>query len=436
MQEGFRKFVEHTTIHGVKDILHAKTFFWKLVWLILFLISACCMFFFIFETSLDSRGEPTMTKMSWLKQDFYETPPISFCPTIWINETKARSLGLTAKELNYLQPEQSLQAAINLNAVEFEVYSEQIFRAMFLTETVSISTLYRSLALNPKAVISCKVCTNVSKLYQMYQICYKIDYGPLPSQSLNSNGTTYVTYKNVYRSLVEFSGRLIIGEGVFSQAIVNGINSRPGHMNIIQVSSKQIIQLSKRNEPCSETESADNIASLDIARMNCYSQKVTEAIFCRYCFGFEKTKNVRSENYTEWYKNGTITTTCEKCSLENEDEFENKCLIPDFVPPCKRWVFEYTFNTEAMSKAGESRTDFVITFAPIYGVEVLEEVLKYTWDSFLSNIGGQLGLWLGASFLSCFQAIYYMCIEPCMNGKCNIANSMKQFVSKHKLTLT
>lgn len=60
------------------------------------------------------------------------------------------------------------------------------------------------------------------------------------------------------------------------------------------------------------------------------------------------------------------------------------------------------------------------------GILWYEEVPTYTVDTFISNIGGQLGLWLGASVISVVQIVYYCCLSAWRRRPALIASAKKQ----------
>lgn len=58
----------------------------------------------------------------------------------------------------------------------------------------------------------------------------------------------------------------------------------------------------------------------------------------------------------------------------------------------------------------QDEADITISFSyqVRYGEVVIMEVTTYTWDRFLSNVGGQLGLWVGASVVSIVQLVHFV----------------------------
>ncbi len=57
-------------------------------------------------------------------------------------------------------------------------------------------------------------------------------------------------------------------------------------------------------------------------------------------------------------------------------------------------------------------------------VMVYEEVETFQWEVLVANIGNQLSLWLGISFLSLFQAVHY-----CLKGILKFKAQQTQVVS-------
>lgn len=101
-----------------------------------------------------------------------------------------------------------------------------------------------------------------------------------------------------------------------------------------------------------------------------------------------------------------MVTKNAKCEEDEVISRSRKCLST-CIPVCEQWMYKHStiifenFNSSIYLRLLYNPSDGILTY---------EEVPTYNFDTFISNIGGQLGLWLGASVVSVFQIIYYMCL--------------------------
>lgn len=95
--------------------------------------------------------------------------------------------------------------------------------------------------------------------------------------------------------------------------------------------------------------------------------------------------------------------TCDQDEIISRSK---KCLST-CIPVCEQWMFKHStliFDNHNLS------IYIRLLYNPSDGILTYEEVPTYNFDTFISNIGGQLGLWLGASVVSIFQIFYYACV--------------------------
>lgn len=89
----------------------------------------------------------------------------------------------------------------------------------------------------------------------------------------------------------------------------------------------------------------------------------------------------------------------------------NLCMLG-----CERRNFDVTASSSSVYSSTTQfstkvRTNIRIIY-PIDGdVLMMTEVDSQTWDSFVGNVGGLLGIWTGASILSFLQIFYLLCCE-------------------------
>ena len=105
---------------------------------------------------------------------------------------------------------------------------------------------------------------------------------------------------------------------------------------------------------------------------------------------------------------------------------ENKKLLEECLKNCSIYCETWTFESSKTVITTEKLTPNTVRLIQFAGctIEFLEINIKYpdfgqilvviemdsqTWEFFVSNVGGLLGIWTGASVLSFIQLIYLCC---------------------------
>lgn len=98
----------------------------------------------------------------------------------------------------------------------------------------------------------------------------------------------------------------------------------------------------------------------------------------------------------------------------------NKCM-----ETCEVWNYEYsmtvtTFVSVIRSSVFKNQTDISIIYPDEDDVLITIEVDSRTWEDFVANVGGLLGVWTGASIVSFLQMFYLCC---CTESECNCCST-------------
>lgn len=102
-----------------------------------------------------------------------------------------------------------------------------------------------------------------------------------------------------------------------------------------------------------------------------------------------------------------------QCLEENKEELSEcykKCLSP-----CLNTIYQFTVNRD------KAENDTIVIITPTFGetgIFTFEEMSSYSFQSAISNIGGQLGLWLGMGIITIVQIILF-CWEKVLDHKFN-----------------
>lgn len=124
-------------------------------------------------------------------------------------------------------------------------------------------------------------------------------------------------------------------------------------------------------------------------------------------------------NRTKVYVPGTAPLIAAKLDQPYSASY-NACFVEYCTVPCTEWKFASTVSDLPLPE------EFInVGFPTLHYVEyplandilVMTEVRTQSWETIIGNIGGIIGLWLGASVLSLLQLFYLCCFSNC-DGCC------------------
>lgn len=114
--------------------------------------------------------------------------------------------------------------------------------------------------------------------------------------------------------------------------------------------------------------------------------------------------------------------------IELEREYD--ACVENCFPMCEIWKYEFTSSFQILASSVRAysytnQTDINIIYPNEIDVLIVIEENAQTWEDFVGNVGGLLGVWTGASILSFLQLIYLCCCSDC---SCDRVNRVIQLV--------
>lgn len=101
------------------------------------------------------------------------------------------------------------------------------------------------------------------------------------------------------------------------------------------------------------------------------------------------------------------------CSPDKKGFNLSDCLN-QCVTGCELWNYEMSIAVATMPRFSQkisfkNLTDIIIKYPTVGDVLIMTEIDPQTWENFVGNVGGLLGIWTGASILSFIQMFYLCC---------------------------
>jgi hypothetical protein len=203
-----------------------------------------------------------------------------------------------------------------------------------------------------------------------------------------------------------------IDPGYYGGVSAGGINVPSGLFSEIKVNRMFSYKLPSPYNNCLKDVKSLNAFNSDLYRFiiqnTSYSYRQEDCF--NYCFGREVTKNKTNESSTESIVHYETLSDLDLDS-ENVDSLINKCKL-ECPLECDSIKYDLAFSSTKFSN------DFIrslnISLTDIVYVNVYYECLAYTeinelvktdvWD-LIANIGGNLGLFIGFTFLNLVELI-------------------------------
>lgn len=423
----FKEFADDTTIHGIKDVATARNPFLTAIWAFLILGSTGAMIYEVYQTIFGFLDRPKATQIKQLFQDSYPFPPMVFCPQSWINASRVRQLGMTKDDVAYalsFMPMLRVQHRMNLTEdVEqrhASLMAQNGFRHLF--------DLYLAISVDSRDIIYCSTCKvwPAKKKMTEYGVCYQLILKDARRYNLDDfifmPYFQYDPYEDKDAASVPPYSSYNSGEKLYI-----GINENDffdGDIERMKQNTSYVIKIapSKQKRLSGATCLTNEAFRLkNISQENCYCD-CEQRVYGPACWGFVHLGYFLGTDHVYDHDNNTVPlwsslihgsldlnvwADCQERERPRYDKCAARCM-----PRCEEWLYETTVLTvngrRLMTHTEEAALTLVFSYQVKSGTVVVEEKATYTWHTFLSNIGGQMGLWLGISILSLCQLVFFI----------------------------
>ena len=396
--EAMKDFAENVTAHGIFRILSAKRLAVKCFWLILFLASSAYLIYQVVEIAKSFRNYHVITKTETTFEAKLQFPSVTLCPTDANNRNYTRENA---------RNETKMKEIINMTD-----------KGRTLIWSYSFAQIGYSYPTHFKAV-----------LIPGIGLCYT--FNPDGSLFQNRAGSLYglEAWLYVIDSDEDQLEDLINGKGVFisvhhpdefSFPNLGGIGLAPGFSNIITLKRKTLNR-QKAPYPSNCTDGSNNRQifpgryTLPTCQVSC--TELEALIKCGSTYGHTIPLYLLEEQKKLLSSNLSLASNClfEPSVLSYLLEAKCDCQIP-----CKEDKYEKTLSfirwpsSHEMNKIHQQAPSNVniseailnknlLKISVFYGEmthEIINEAPEWNFTSLLSDIGGTMGIWLGASVFS------------------------------------
>ncbi|XP_069134555.1 degenerin-like protein asic-2 [Argopecten irradians] len=439
MFQPVKSFMEYTSIHGLGRIATVKHIIHKLVWTALFMTSIGMCIYQVTRLGQQFTSNPISTTIS-LKSAPQAFPAVIICN---INPASfSKIVGI--KEFNHILSEASDHSMIPLEkfknasgmtaslptfnhtpSFNLNQYSHPLGMAkkLFEARLANLSTANLT-ALNgafEDFIVDCKYdgrnCS--AKDFKVVRdgghgICYKKNEDDFLTENAGKDAglemIISVSQAEYIPYVAESAGiRIIIQDDATEVFTGNGFSLPTGFETDISVSVTETNRVAGPENRCEKD-------SLWQRRLACMRN-------CSIAHASRKCNCAPHHEYSYDIQNTCVTVAelnCLKTETEAmmRSEICNECKFPCFEKTYKtfvsmtRWPSNYYREVLATdynwgSQVDKIRADYmrVRVFFSSLTKEIIDEELSYTSENFVSDIGGQLGLWAGLSVLSVAEVL-------------------------------
>lgn len=351
----------------------------------------------------------------------YEYPNFAICPNEWVDEKKIQKHKLSWNAIFYAL---SFVRAIDYHSarsknISLEKGKRDYIKFIKGNNLSNLFDFYFFIAKDGEEIFthcngsSTVDCRSSSKMvYMMEQICYMPE---LIVISCNLQTARFPTLLHVYNqtgtnhtflSTMKKSHELIINPQyrvfkLFEDTIPLFEGTKIG----IKVSAKKFVLVNKKYKyPCVEDETYSQMLCHHrcmeeegtLKYINC--SRITYFIERDYLFDTKQPCNMSYLiNEERYYLNNTFSEMTQMCA--------NRC-----IPCCTKLIYRVSTSLKSLpfqSESGESIVEILYDVCES-GMEVVEEYFGYPTETLIANIGGVLGLWIGASAITFVQLTMFV----------------------------
>lgn len=425
----FKTFCDMTSFHGFKDFVDAKHNILKSFWVILIAVSLAMTCFEINRLRLSYYENPVATQITFKSMPEYQFPHLALCPVDWANDSKIEQLPLSNNALLYAASF-IYNVSIKMNKTTIKVARDE-FITYLNSMNYTVINFYKSLMVHPPNILEIQI-NQVPGLDLSYdfnsqygglgKFCFVTSFPPLNYGPLLYFPFSFVLlHKNTakknasFNPFVDYSSTSILFSSQYKNVRYNYEKLVDLKENIaykVSVRASYAVRISTDKYRCKSVTKENKLYNRRICQSQCVLEKLFEQNCCS-CFNFGLSDNVTYSKPDTYplctFLDKSMSDYMHSHSTDCAQRLAEHCAKNECLPFCEQWRYEYAVFQETIQR-NNSPTEIHFVFNPVDGILHSEEVSIYEWSTFVSNIGGHLGLWMGGSVLSIAQLIYYIAV--------------------------
>ncbi|XP_060081119.1 degenerin mec-4-like [Ylistrum balloti] len=441
MFQPLKLYMEYTTVHGLGRVATVQHIIHKLIWIVLFLTSLGMCIYQVTRLGQQFMSNPISTTIS-LKYEPQGFPLVSICN---LNPASfSKIVGI--REFHHILAEASEHSAIPMekfknasgmtqplpdfthtSTFRLNDYDHPIGMAkkLFHARLANLS-LENLTALNEDFehfIVDCKYqgakCRRDDFIITRdrgYSMCYQKKIDRFLTENAGPDAGLEVMVSVKHSEYIPFVSestgvRVIIQDDATDVLSENGFNLPTGFEIDIAVSVSETKRVPGPDLRCEEK----SFWQRKLACMkNCSITHATRRCECAPYFGYsdeiERTCMTATEmsclktEIEEWMR----SDTCAACKVPCfEKSYTSSVSMARWPSDAYAEVLAVDNNWAHGSDIGKIRADHMLlrVYFSSLQKEVIDEELSYTSENFVSDIGGQLGLWAGLSVLSLAEVV-------------------------------
>lgn len=439
LSKRFVKYIESTTAHGVVHIFIGKSRIRKFLWLLIILASAGACLFNCIDRIRFLASRPTATTISLQREQEIDFPAVTICNLNMLKRDYLTENGLSSlvQEILLLEPEDEGFVGICTDYFQSNpdlpnvTYMEMLFQGKHDLESFIIGCDYFGR--------ECSITLeNFVPTLTRLGICYMFNGGfdGHPVRKAKGTGARLGLRLIVNVSQDQYHASPNLDAGVKIAVHHQSVPPEPDNLGVaIPTSSNAFISLRQLNFVDNTRRTCiakEEVSSLNFLQGDYVYSSASCAVDCLYTQVANACGCIISSEYPadrEPFTSLPLCTVRDICCVLFQQIISN---CSNCVPSCHSSSYQVTasYSTFPANFAVEkydllsSNDDLLMANIFYESLSITEEVTSSSYNvvSLLSDIGGQLGLFLGVSVITVIEFLFWL-LDELKDRSCKMSES-------------